>query len=629
MKQNHSDYEEIPVRTSVRRSSSGHKKRRHRKRKGMGTIIALLTLLVILIGVIVYMFATGKVFSTLPNQKSSAISGVNTPTIEAEITLGEIQSWENPTLKNGRFTKLLQMGEIDTLWKPATNKVISDVFSGGNILANFVRGYDISFHDPIAYQKIPGVLTFRGNNFRNSPSYGFTTMKDHLVEQIWERQVGGLKSSRWDFSWSGTGWTGQPLIVRWPDDIKNMMNISASKKSKADLVEVISATMDGNIYFYDLEDGKATRPSINIKVPIKGTPAIDPRGYPILYVGQGDYTAPGKEKQPMGMRIFNLIDQSLLYLINGDDKMAFRTDWGACDSSPVIDAKSDTLIWGSENGVIYTAKLNTVFDKETKKLSISPEFANLRYKADKSTLLGLECSPAFYGQYMYFSDNSGILSCVDLKTMKHIWIRQLDDDTDVTPVISVEEGGVYIYIGTEVDFQQNITGNYLGDAYIYKIDALTGETIWRNSYKCWTKNDTANVGNDVNGGVIGTPVVGKNNINNLVAFSFCMTNGIYSGNTLAAFDKETGELLWSHKSPYYGWSSPVDIYDKLGNAYLIFPDSQSNMYILDGQTGAELSVGKITMGGDVGGNVESSAAIYNDTLVIGTRRGVIAGFKLK
>ncbi|MHB1485403.1 MAG: outer membrane protein assembly factor BamB family protein [Saccharofermentanales bacterium] len=629
MKQSKTSYDDISGRTSVRRTSGSYKKKHRHKRKGMATIITLLTVLVILIGVIVYMFATGKVFETLPDQKSSGISGVNTPTVEAEITLGELQAWENPTLKNGRFTKLLQMGEIGTALTPAANKVISDVFSGSDIIANYTRPYDISFFDPITYQKIPGVLTFRGNSFRNSPSYGFTTMKDHLVEQIWERQVGGLKSSRWDFSWSGTGWTGQPIIVRWPDDVKNMMNIYASKKAKSDLVEVISATMDGNIYFYDLEDGKATRPPINIKVPIKGTPAIDPRGYPILYVGQGDYAAPGKEKQPMGMRIFNLIDQSMLYLINGDDKMAFRTDWGACDSSPVIDAKSDTLIWGSENGVIYTAKLNTIFDKETKKVTINPVFANLRYKAATTSLLGIECSPSFYGQYMYFSDNSGTLSCIDLKTMKHAWIKQLDDDTDVTPVISVEEGGVYIYIGTEVDFQRKFTGNYVGDAYIYKIDAMTGETIWRNSYKCWTKNDEKNVGNDINGGVIGTPVVGKNNINNLVAFSFCMTNGIYSGNTLAAFDKETGELIWSYKSSYYGWSSPVDIYDKNGNAYLIFPDSQSNMYILDGQTGAELSVGKITMAGGEGGTVESSAAIYNDTLVIGTRRGVIAGFKLK
>jgi outer membrane protein assembly factor BamB len=230
---------------------------------------------------------------------------------------------------------------------------------------------------------------------------------------------------------------------------------------------------------------------------------------------------------------------------------------------------------------------------------------------------------------MYYSDNSGILYCLDINTMKYLWMKPLDDDTDVTPVISQEEDGVYLYLGTEVDYQQPITGNYLGNAYIYKINALTGKTIWRNSYQCWTKNDQENVGNDINGGVMATPIVGKNKISNLVVFSFCMTNGIYSGNTLAAFDKVNGQLLWDYKSPNYGWSSPVDVYSEDGDAYIIFPDSQSKVHILNGSNGRSLHVGDITMKGDVGGNVESSAAVYNDTLVIGTRRGVIVGLKLK
>jgi len=60
------------------------------------------------------------------------------------------------------------------------------------------------------------------------------------------------------------GWTGQPSIVRWDDSTKNAMNINPQKKSKKGLTEVIYATMDGKIYFLDLEDGKPAREPINI-----------------------------------------------------------------------------------------------------------------------------------------------------------------------------------------------------------------------------------------------------------------------------------------------------------------------------------------------------------------------------
>jgi len=204
----------------------------------------------------------------------------------------------------------------------------------------------------------------------------------------------------------------------------------------------------------------------------------------------------------------------------------------------------------------------------------------------------------------------------------------LDDDTDVTPVLSHEEDGVYLYTGTEVDFQKRITGQYLGEAFVYKIDAMSGKTIWRNSHAAYTYNDENDHGNDINGGVMGTPIVGKNKLDNLVIFSFCQTNGLYSGNALVAFDKRSGQIVWTYRSTYYSWSSPVDVYNEEGDGYIILPDSGGNLIILNGSDGKEISVEKITMKGETGGNVESSAAVYDDILVIGTRRGVIVGFKL-
>ena len=40
--------------------------------------------------------------------------------------------------------------------------------------------------------------------------------------------------------------------------------------------------MDGKIYFFELNTGKATRSPIDMGVVNKGTAALDPRGYPQL-----------------------------------------------------------------------------------------------------------------------------------------------------------------------------------------------------------------------------------------------------------------------------------------------------------------------------------------------------------
>ena len=132
------------------------------------------------------------------------------------------------------------------------------------------------------------------------------------------------------------------------------MNIREEKKAKTDLVEVIYATMDGQIYFYDLDDGQPTRPPIKIGAPIKGTPSLDPRGYPILYVGQGDKNP---NVEGIGFRVFNLIDQSLLLYTN-EPRPNMRTDrpGNACDSSPIFDAKTDSLVYPNENGLFTPPK---------------------------------------------------------------------------------------------------------------------------------------------------------------------------------------------------------------------------------------------------------------------------------
>lgn len=574
---------------------------------------------------------------TVTNEDGETVSGstivVVTPIPTPAPT---IESYQNPVLYPATAQMNVQMGTPSGECVPSSRGVTQVVYHGqaDEKVTDFHRPDEIHFGDPLNYQQVGGILTFRGTNFRNCASWGNFSIdpsKEQHLEQIWEfDELEWKKSSGWSFSWSGTGWTGQPLAVKWPAETRVLMNLYPDKKNKENLTEIIIATMDGHVYFFDLDDGQKTRDPINVGATIKGTAAVDPRGYPLLYVGQGDDNG---EKGQIGFRIYSLLNGELLYFQCGLDSRAYRSTWGACDSSPIINGDTDTLIYPNENGMIYTLKLNTNYNPGTGTISINPEQYTYKYIFDgvEGSQLGIESSMAIYDHYGYCTDNAGNLICVDLNTLQMIWSRKLDDDSDVTPVLEEDNGHVYLYTGTEVDWQKDIVGNYQGAAFTYKIDAMTGEIVWQTSQDCWTKN-AANSGDDVNGGVLGTAVIGKGAISNLVIFPYCMTTGTYSGNCLVAYDKNTGNQVWRYDMKMYSWSSPVDIYDDQGNAYLVICDSYGQVHMVDAATGQRMCYIKMERTHDKPEdethNVESSPIVVDGTLVVGSRGNTIFGVKI-
>lgn len=618
--------------------------RRRKKRKNSGGLTALVALTAVLvlavIVVLMYSIFSGgdSTVSTAPEDTTaSGSAGTSASIIISETTPAPgdtIATYQNPVLYPATAKMNVPMGTPASGLSVSERGVTQSVLSGDSEIQPYTRTDAVSFLDPVDYQTVPGILTFRGNNFRNCASWGTTVSSPTSLEQIWEySKVGSLGSSSWAFSWTGTGWTGQPLVIQWDWDVQQLMNMYPEKKAKQGLTEVIIAAMDGKIYFLDLDDGTQTRDPLQVGFTIKGTPCVDPRGYPILYVGQGDNN--GSDKK-VGFRIFSLIDFTRLYYQDGMDSRAYRTTWGACDSSPIVNGSSDTLIYPNENGMVYTLKLNTSFDKSTGALSINPESVVYRYLINgiSGSDIGIESSMSVYDHYGYCSDNSGNLICIDLNTLQMVWVRQLDDDSDVTPVIEEEDGRVYLYIGTEVDWQRTDELNYMGASYTYKIDAMTGEEVWQTSASCWTKNGE-DKGDDVNGGMLGTPIVGKKSISDLVIFSYCMTNGLYSGNRLVAYSKDTGEMVWTYEMNLYSWSSPVDVYDEQGNAYIVMCDSGGQIHLVNAKTGQRITYLQTirNKGTDnevkTGLNMESSPIVFNGTVVIGSRAGSIFGIKIK
>ena len=460
--------------------------------------------------------------------------------------------------------------------------------------------YPVSFGFPESYSRIPGITTFRGNNFRDAAAYGFISPEEYKLHELYKFRIGAIKT------WTGVGWNGQPSIVQWDSTVRQQMNIYDAKKAKENLVEVICGTLDGKVYFFDMEDGMFTREPIDIGEPIKGSVTIDLRGYPLLYVGQGvNY------KGRFGYHIFSLINGQELFFINGKDTFANR-GWAAFDANPLFDIENDVMILCGENGLVYSIKLNTDYDTEAGTISISPELSKYRY-ANGRARLGIENSPVAFQNYLFFADNSGYLQCFDLNTMQPVWMRDVTDDTDASLVLEweAETQALGLYTGCEVDLQGNG-----GFCYLRKINALNGELLWEKSYSC-TFHST-------NGGLLATPVLGKHDISNLVIFWVAKVKGIpNTGGILVALDKTTGDIVWEKNMPRYGWSSPVAMYTEDGESYLIVCDSVGYMYLIRGATGE--TIDRISLGA----NIEASPAVFNNTIIVGTRGQLIYGIEIR
>lgn len=472
----------------------------------------------------------------------------------------------------------------------------------GEVVEQYESDYEINFDLPERYTELEGIVTFRGDNFRSGAAYGTAAVSSKTLTKAWSKSTSGLSDSDGIY-WSGSGWTGQPLIVKWPEATRK--NISAMydwAREKEGLVEVIYATLDGHVYFYELTSGEYTREPLNLGFNYKGAGALDPRGYPILYVGSGVDSVNGRSR----VKVVNLIDNSVMFEFGHNETFANR-GWHMFDSSPLVSAETDQLIYPGENGILYIIHLNTKYNEQTGELSVDPDnIVKWKYNGVRSGSrywLGVESSAAIINNYIFLADNGGNLMCLDLNTLELVWVQDVLDDTNCSPVVDVENGHPYIYISTS--FHYGWRSYSTAAIPIFKIDAETGEIVWLTDYTCYTVQD-------LSGGVQGTIAVGKNKLSDMIFVPIARTPGASSG-TLAALKKDTGEVVWERETSMYSWSSPVDFYDADGNGYLLYCNSGFNMFLIDGKTGEQLDYMNL------GGNIEASPAMYGNYAVVGTR----------
>ena len=469
---------------------------------------------------------------------------------------------------------------------------------------------EIDFLEGDQYTDMEGIVTFRGNNFRDGGSYGYAELSDYKFGNYWFYNTGSL--SYGGETWTGSGWVGQPLIVKWPKETKAIMNMYDWAKQDDELVEVIYATMDGNIYFLDLASGKNTRDTLHLGYTFKGAGALDPRGYPLLYVGAGYESNQGHCRA----FIISLIDFKVLHTFGPGDNYDFALRaWPMFDGSPLVDAETDQLIYPGENGIVYIIKLNTQYDAKAGTISIDPKTVKWHYNGRNTTLyqywIGFEDSPVIWRGHMILADNGGRLMCLNLNTLELDWVQNIWDDSNGTPVLSIEDGHPYIYVGTS--FHLGWRSYTTANVALFKVDAENGDIVWQREYNCYSESG-------VSGGIQSTVALGKNDLAGYVYVTVAKTDK-YNNGVLACIDCDTGEVVWEHHA-YYTWSSPVLIYNSDGSGCLLYCNYGNNMYLLDAKSGNVLDTFNLA------GGVEASPAVYENTVVIGTRQCKIWGVKI-
>ena len=472
----------------------------------------------------------------------------------------------------------------------------------------------VSMGDPDKYSAQGGVLTFRGGPLRQNAAYGTVTVNEESLSVIRGMRTGTLGGK-----FTGFGYGSQPLIVKWYKNIREMMDLKEDSKNTSAFKEVIYPASDGKIYFFNLETQVFSRDILDVGFPLSTTGAINPYGYPLMYVGQNEDEVNGY-RGIVGMRMYDLINNRMLAFETGLSNASYSAKTGTISTSPLIESASDTLIYAGDNGLLYTVDMNTDFDLAQATISVDPVVSAYAYKTNlKNAKQGIRSSVAAYGDYAYFGDNAGTIQCVDMNTLEPVWVTDVEDSVVASVAIEVEEDGVYLYAGNVINKRAKS-----GKIKLYKINALTGEIVWAND-QVQGKYSTK-LGTGIYSGLMASPLIGQGDINDLVIFNVNNVvteekNKYYS--IVYALDKVTGEEVWSQPIDVNSVSSPIAMYAADGTSYLVMGDEAGTLRLMDGFTGTTISTVNL------GSAIQSSPAAYGNTIVVGTTGGMIYFVELK
>lgn len=448
-----------------------------------------------------------------------------------------------------------------------------------------------------SYGHTDGIFTFRGGPLRDASFVGKVTGIPDTILTEWVFKTDYDKRHTKYGTWGGgTGWTGQPLYVCWPDSCMDKFHRNSKHLTKNfSKEEILVGSLDGRIYFIDYQSGKMSRDSFNTQNPIKGTMSLDPSLNGNLYVGQGIPAT-----QPFGFFVFNLFTHQNAQFF-GYDKNSWK-HWDANDASAIRCGRF--LFRNSENGTVYKYLI-----KENGALTLH---STMRYCIKGFSTPGMEASLAIYKNYGYLTDNHGHIICFNLNTLKPVWHYFNHDDSDATPVIDLEEGHPYVYSGCEVDRRGDSA-----TSHIVKLNALNGDLVWEQPLPAKRAHYH---GQTFDGGVYGTPLLGRGDCKDLIFINFVNNLKPMAGEFMA-LKKSTGEVVYRIPLKHYPWSSPICLLNEKEKMFVFTGDTWGYAYLIDAKAG------KITFSKHIGNNFESSPIIIDNHVVVGSRGQEI--YKLK
>ena len=423
--------------------------------------------------------------------------------------------------------------------------------------------------------EVEGILTFRGNPTRSF--YGSGPMPK-APEVLWsfpdeamcgESSVGGQPKT-----WCGSGWTGQPSV--WRRDDRTWVAFGAYDKA----VHVLDGA-SGERILDDFPTGDI----------IKGSVTVDPDGFPLLYTGSRDgyYHVVALDREGGPEELWRLSAEAVSPTLWNDD-------WDG--SGLVVD---DYLFEGGENSQFHVVKLNRGYDP-TGKVTVDPQLVFNTPGWDDELLddlggdeeVSIENSVAISGNTVYFANSGGLVQGWDLAPLKgggeptrtfRFWTG---DDTDASIVVD-DEG--MLYVGSEYE-RGTARSREVGQ--LMKLDPSKPDDP-----VVWSVAD-----HDADpAGIWATPAVADGMV-------YAATNG----GRLLGVDADTGEVRWTKKLSGPTWQSPVVV-----DGVLVEGDCEGVLHGFDvSDPGAEPDELWTV---ELGGCIESTPAVWQGRIYVGTRAG--------
>ena len=433
-------------------------------------------------------------------------------------------------------------------------------------------------------QGFDGLLTFRGSPTRTfygrgpvpaDPQVAWRFPQEGEPGLCRSSSVGGVTRG-----WCGTGWTGQPTLFRLDGRLWT-----------------IFGALDGAVHFLDAETGEPLLESFQTNDIIKGSVTVDPDGFPLVYSGSRDniYRVISFD-QGEPVELWGLDSESV-------SPRKWNNDWDG--AGLVLD---DWLFIGGENSQIHVVKLNRSFDEDGF-ATVDPELVFNAPGWDDELInavgdnVSIESSVAVSGDTLYFANSGGLVQGWDLASLRsgedptRVFRYWVGDDVDATLVI--DEQGM-LYVASEFE-RGNERSRTLGQ--LIKLDpSKEGEDAL-----VWSVQENQGL----NTGIWGTPALHDG----AVIFGS-------QGGQFRAVSAESGDDLWQIDGlGFHLWQSPVVVDD-----VLIMGDCFGTLRGYD-VTNIKVEPPELWALRLDEACIESTPAVWEGTIVVGTRSGGVYGIR--